>query len=70
MENKPTPETDAEANRMGACGINHDFCAKLERERDQLRKELTEAIHAGAEAVRERNELRKELHEKSLEKNP
>lgn len=34
MKDAPTPETDAEANRLGACGLNKDFAQRLERQRD------------------------------------
>jgi hypothetical protein len=40
MNERPTPETDAEHAKFAMGGFTLDFCRKLERERDEAREEL------------------------------
>jgi hypothetical protein len=40
MNERPTPETDAEHKQFAMGGFTLDFCRKLERERDEAREEL------------------------------
>lgn len=39
MNERPTPETDAEHAQFAMGGFTLDFCRKLERERDEAREE-------------------------------
>ena len=43
MNERPTPETDAEHDQFAMGGFTLDFCRKLERERDEAREQLKEA---------------------------
>ena len=40
MNERPTPETDAEHKQFAMGGFTLDFCRKLERERDEAREEI------------------------------
>ena len=40
MNERPTPETDAEHAQFAMGGFTLDFCRKLERERDEAREDL------------------------------
>lgn len=49
MNERPTPETDAEVKDFDAPWlyyVNADFARKLERERDQAQKDLAEERHS------------------------
>lgn len=48
MSDRPTPETDAEHAKFAIGGFTLDFCRKLERERDEARKALSDWENASA----------------------
>jgi hypothetical protein len=56
VNDKPTPETDAEINIEMTCAcypneyVSGDFARKLERERDEAREALQYIAHAGLTA--------------------
>ena len=50
MNERPTPETDAEHAQFSMGGFTLDFCRKLERERDEAR-ELAEAYKEYAQLL-------------------
>ena len=51
MNERPTPETDAEHAKFAMGGFTLDFCRKLERERDEARDELRDIrLNLGADA--------------------
>jgi len=53
MNERPTPETDAEHAQFAMGGFTLDFCQKLERERDEAREALARITEA-AQAVVDR----------------
>lgn len=47
MNDRPTPETDAEHKQFAMGGFTLDFCRKLERERDEARDALRQMWQSG-----------------------
>lgn len=60
MNDRPTPETDAEHAQFAMGGFTLDFCRKLERERDEAREQLAAAKHFLEKYIAERDEAREE----------
>ena len=63
MNERPTPETDAEHAQFAMGGFTLDFCRKLERERDEARESIVGwenkwkcAVEMAAQAEVERDE--------------
>ena len=58
MNDRPTPETDAEHAQFAMGGFTLDFCRKLERERDKAQEDATNYYAKIGELERERDEAR------------
>ena len=56
MNDRPTPETDAEHAQFAMGGFTLDFCRKLERERDKAQEDATNYYAKIGELERERDE--------------
>ena len=65
MNDRSTPETDAEHAQFAMGGFTLDFCRKLERERDKAREDATNYYAKIGELEQERDEARENLDEET-----